>query len=349
MARLADVAAATCLLILLALVGLGVFMQLELMEPGIQIFYTPDEAAVGWTLYPPLDAGKPNGNWFSNIRTLHIGLTVLLVFALALLASVLLQNRRLIVLSLSLAALWMIGCGVVFGSLFSDRNFGTEFFSPDGSSASAVSLWILDWLLRINVWNVIASIPPLGPVPIAERDLVLEITALVAVAAPVLGLLCLSICLIRITGLQGRSAAITAIILALLSTLVPNLGPLMSGTQVEVALSHFGLGALGIFATGYLLVGWLELQGRSLPVGVTLGCAMIAAGLLAVSALVSLLLGRQGMPTGYLDYPEYFAGLYYSLSLVNFALGATVAVFLIATVLCRLGPVKADRTSDTFT
>ena len=52
MLRLADIFAALTILLILAMLGFGAAIQLELFEPGIQVFKkTETGSGIGWVLY----------------------------------------------------------------------------------------------------------------------------------------------------------------------------------------------------------------------------------------------------------------------------------------------------------
>ena len=95
MLRLADFFAALTILLVLATLGFGAAMQLELFEPGVQVFKTNEtESGTGRNLYAPLSNGQqPNGFSFGNTRSWHMILTVALLLSLTMLAAALSESR----------------------------------------------------------------------------------------------------------------------------------------------------------------------------------------------------------------------------------------------------------------
>ena len=336
MLRLADFFAVLTIVLLLALLGFGAAMQLELLEPGIQVFTTTERGpGVGWTLYAPISTEQQPGSFnFDTARIWHMILAMAVLFSLTMLAASLAGSHRLLSLSAALAALWLSA----MIALPHQPILNTAYFQQGEDPL----VWLmLGEFQRISIWHLV-PFRELGPV-----DSFLAFAAILAIV-PLVGLVLLVSILVKLGPGTLRTWAFSAAALTALLALSPGLEPRLADTQMHTVIGHMTLGAISIYVTSFLLLRWLALHGRGLRRDLVFGFAVLVGLVLLSSLFFTANLAQRGMPSRYLDYPDAFAWSQFIVSLHRFALAGLVSFFLGAVAVRRLMPVRSDETTDIF-
>lgn len=337
MLRIADSAAILTILLIATLLGLGAYAQLELLQPGIQIFHQSD-GDTGWQIYRPMSlGGSPDGAAYSQIRILHTALALGVLQAITLLALCLLRHRTGILAVGVLGALWTAAYLVAASDpIAAAQSFQSLFLNPDpmvGISFQTV--------LRPSLWVLYGVV-------IAFDVTLFETAVLCLVAVPLIALGILVYALTRLGAGPMRWPALSMVLITAVSTLFFDFGGSYRGTAMQTALGHLTLGGIATFTSCDLLLRWLETRGRYLPSGFVRATAIGLGLLLGLAIVFSVLLGRAGMPSGYLDYPETFAPLQFWSTIFTLALAAVLLAFLATILWRRLAPIRPDEISEVF-